>query len=477
MYNNDDDLDSKKTKTSENFNRKMLSKKRQFSNDLYDPETMKDFTRFTDVININTFGSQPIVMYKKMKRLQSPIEHTKCNFTKEKKNAVTSREKVKKNNLKNNYISDGGLFQKLNKYKTNLKGNLSQSPSKKIKNNFKSKTNRDKENILRKEKTQKQKNKTKEYIPKTTKETNYKQIFKKARLNPNSNNLKKEEKKVNIKESNKYMTDKNTIEHDDKKKNEYINNLIKNVVDCLKKDYIAKKKNKEQNKKVTEKKIDYLKENRIVELYENQLENGIVNGEKSEDQSHFKIKKIKPLKKFEKININNINNINNNINFNNLHTDNDRFIYNNLTSSNNNTKSHEFSKLLIKSKIRPSTSTNIKFDNNIDNKNLIIEAKKKNKPHLNQFEFLEKIRCNFKKIKKYKKEKDEKDLPELINNSFRTSKLNKSIKNKSPGDIPYKENENENEEDYQKKKEFLYADKVTHRTHLELDKFLKKKKL
>ena len=145
MYNNDDDLDSKKTKTSENFNRKMLSKKRQFSNDFYDPETMKDFTRFTDIININTFGSQPIVMYKKIKRLQSPIEHTKSNFTKEKKNVITSREKIKKTNLKSNYISDGGLFQKLNKYKTKIKCNHSQSPSKKINNNFKSKTNRPKQ--------------------------------------------------------------------------------------------------------------------------------------------------------------------------------------------------------------------------------------------------------------------------------------------------------------------------------------------
>lgn len=38
------------------------------------------------------------------------------------------------------------------------------------------------------------------------------------------------------------MTDKNTIEHDEKKKNEYINNLIKNVVACFKKDLIDKKR-------------------------------------------------------------------------------------------------------------------------------------------------------------------------------------------------------------------------------------------
>ena len=84
----------KNLKEEQNFNKKILSKKRQFSNDLYDPETMKDFTRLTDIININTFGSQPIVMYKKIKRLKSPVIQTKnFNNIKEKKNSATSREK------------------------------------------------------------------------------------------------------------------------------------------------------------------------------------------------------------------------------------------------------------------------------------------------------------------------------------------------------------------------------------------------
>ena len=61
---------------------------------------------------------------------------------------------------------------------------------------------------------------------------------------------------------------------------------------------------------------------------------------------------------------------------------------------------------------------------------------------------------------------------ELLNNSFRFSQSKKyQIKN---NDIPYIENEKD--EDTPKEK-FLYADRVTHRTHLELDKFLKKKKL
>ena len=474
MFYNEEESELKKTKTSENFSKKLSSKKRQFSNDFYDPETMKDFTRFTDIININTFGSQPIVMYKKIKKLQSPIEQPKKVYSKEKKSSATSREKISKNTMKNNYIVDGGLPQKINKYKNNLINHHSQSPVRKISHNMKSKTNREK--ISKKGKTQKAKMKTKEYIPKTSKESNYNQIYKKNKGSQNTNNIKKDGKKIeskeikdkDMKENNKYLTDKNTIEQDVKKKNEYINNLMKNVVTCFKKEIANKKKKKLQNNKIPEKKIDYLKR---YDDFENQQENGIVFDDKSEDKSQFKIKKIKPLKKLkiEKININNINNMNYN-----LHTDNDKFIYNNLTNSNNYTKSHELSKILIKSKIMSSNNYN---NENLDNK--YIDMKKKNifKPQINQFEFLEKIRDNFKKIKKLKKE--QKDA--LLNDSFRFSKSNKYKKiNKSPEDMLY--NENENEEDKNDKEnnlndKFLYADRITHRTHTELDKFLKKKKL
>ena len=289
MFFNEEESDLKKTKTSENFNKKLSSKKRQFSNDFYDSETMKDFTRFTDIININTFGSQPIVMYKKIKRLQSPIEQIKKVIKKEKKNSATSREKIPKNAMKN-YIVDGGLPQKINKYKNKLFNQHSQSTVKKINNKIKSKTNRDK--IEKKGKTQKAKIKSKEYIPKTTKENNYKQITIKNKNIPNSNNLKKEGKKIDNKDNNKYLTDKNTIEQDEKKKNEYINNLIKNVVTCFKKEYISNKKKNFHNNKIPEKKKDYLKR---YEDYENQQENGIVFEDKSEDKTHLHIKKIKPL--------------------------------------------------------------------------------------------------------------------------------------------------------------------------------------
>jgi len=482
MYMNDNETELKKTKTSENFNKPNLSKKRQFSNEFYEPDIMKDFTRFTNLININTFGSQPIIMYKKIKRMQSPNVQVKSNHVKEKKNPVTSREKITKNVLKNNYVSDGGLQQKSKKYKSKVGQNHSQSPSKKVRNNFKSKTNRSREKNLKREKTQKSNIKKTDFIPKTSKENNYKKIFKKERTNSNLNNYKKEDKKgptnnnlnINIQSNNKYMTDKNTIEHDEKKKNEYINNLIKNVVACFKKDLIVKKKNNVQSKKLADRKMDYLKGNEVLDDYnENNQENGIVLMNKSDDITHFKIKKLIPPKKMriQKININNINNMNSNLNHN-LHTDNDKYSYANLTNSNNNINAFEFSKNLIKNKVMSNNDYN-------DNKmNLISGTKRKIKPQINQFEFLEKIRSNFKKIKKLKKEK--KESPEILNDSFRYThtKINKNlIKNKSscPNDIPYYENDDIKED--LPNDEFLYADRVTHRTRTELDKFLKKKKL
>ena len=176
------------------------------------------------------------------------------------------------------------------------------------------------------------------------------------------------------------MTDKNTIEHDEKKKNEYINNLIKNVVACFKKDLIGKKNNNVQSKKLTDRKIDYLKGNEVLDdCNANNQENGIVVMNKSDDITHFKIKKLIPAKKMriQKININNINNMNNNLNHN-LHTDNDKYSYANLTNSNNNLNAFEFSKNLIKNKVM------VNHDNNDNKMNLISGKKRKIKPQINK---------------------------------------------------------------------------------------------
>ena len=508
MFLNDDETEYQKTKTSENFNSKLSQKQRHFSNDFSDQEEINDFFRFTDMININTLGSQPIIMYRKEKRLYSPKEEKRIN----KKPLAKSQEKILVNNyIKPNYICDGGLPQKLNKFKSNNINVHSQSPINKSKQKFKSKTNRNNENNKKRPKTQKVPGKNKEFIPKTVK-TNIRQKnntnlnLKKEKTNPNlkynnRNNLnnsnlknviknyqknKKKEKKstknvaVN---NNKYKSDKNSIENEkdhEKIKYDYMQELIKKGIVGFTKELEAKKKKEIENKKITERKLDYLLENGIEQNDEDELENGIVVMGKSKDKNLFKIKKIKPKKKIkiEKINTNNINNIN--INY---HTENDKFIYNNLTSSNNNIHTSEFSKNITKNKnINSNNNINSEVDMNINKMNLDQVIKKKIcKPKISQFEFLEKIRINFKKIRNQK----QKNSPDSINNnnSFKYSQLNKLKKklvNKksNSNNINLNSNKKLKEIEFiQKNDEFLYADKVSHRTQTELEKFKKKKKM
>ena len=512
MFLNDDESDYQKTKTSENFNHKIYQKQLQFSNDLSDPEEINDFFRFTDMININTLGSQPIIMYKKANKLYSPKEEKRVI----KKPVAKSQEKVLLNNfIKSNFVCDGGLPQKLNKYKSKLVNVHSQSPINKSKTKLKSKTNRNNVKTKKRPKTQKALVKNREFVPKTAKSNlrqknniNNNLDLKREKTNPNlkynnrniinnsnlNNNFVKNYKKQKKKEKkpnnniivnnniNKYKSDKNTIENEEKQeknKNDYMNDLIRNGIAGFAKELEAKKKKISENKKSTERKLDYLLENGINQNYEDELENGIVVMGKSKDKNIFKIKKIKPKKKIkiEKINTNNINNID--INF---HTENDKFVYNNLTSSNNNILTSELSKNLTKNK-NVSSNNNIynEIETNVNKINIEQEQKKKIcKPKISQFEFLEKIRINFKKIRNQK----QKNSPELNNNnSFKYSQLNKlknKLINKKPSNNNISINQKKNIKEIEnitKNDEFLYADKISHRTQTELEKFKKKKKM
>ena len=505
MFLNEDLSEYQKTKTSENFNPKITKIHQKFSNDICDSDDINDFCRFTDMININTFGSQPIIMYRKAKKLYSPKEEKRVD----KKVVAKSQEKILINNyIKTNFIVDGGLPQKLNKYKSNMINVHSQSPINKNKKKFKSKTNRNTGNNKIRPKTHKAIAKNKEFIPKTAK-TNIRQKnninnnlnLKREKTNPNlkynyknNNKTKKNEKKQsnnniidnNIKNNNnKYKSDKNTIENEkkqEKQKNDYMNDLIKNAIVGFTKELKKKKKNSE-NKKVTDRKLDYLLENGIDHNYEDELENGIVVMGKSKDKNLFKIKKIKPKKKIkiEKINTNNINNID--INY---HTENDKFLYSNLTSSNNQILTSELSKNLTKNKnISSNNNLNIEFDMNPNKINNFEQELKKRicNPKIDQFEYLEKIRNNFKKIRNQK----QKISPELINNSnsFKfshlkkfTNKLVNKKQNNNNNNIKINPKKNLQEIDNtQKNDEFLYADRVSHRTQTELRKFRKKKKM
>ena len=129
MFQNDDESEYQKIKTSENFNPKISQKKRHFSKDLYeDEEDMNDFFRFTNMININTLVSQPIIMYRKAKKLYSPKEEKR---EKQKPMAKSTEKLLVNNYIKSNFVSDGGLPQKLNKYKSKMINVHSQSPNNK----------------------------------------------------------------------------------------------------------------------------------------------------------------------------------------------------------------------------------------------------------------------------------------------------------------------------------------------------------
>ena len=101
MFQNEDEDENQKIKTSENFNPKILQKKRHLSKDIYEDEEedMNDFFRFTNMININTLGSQPIIMYRKAKKLYSPKEEKRKT---KKPMAKSTEKKNKKTNGKIN---------------------------------------------------------------------------------------------------------------------------------------------------------------------------------------------------------------------------------------------------------------------------------------------------------------------------------------------------------------------------------------
>ena len=53
MLLNEDEKERMKTRTYENFNKNPLSQKRQMSENLFDPDAIKYFTRYSDMVNIN----------------------------------------------------------------------------------------------------------------------------------------------------------------------------------------------------------------------------------------------------------------------------------------------------------------------------------------------------------------------------------------------------------------------------------------
>ena len=450
----------KKTKTIENFNQKLLLKKSYLEKDMKDKEKKNDFTRFVDKIDINLFGFQAKLLYRKL--TSQKFNHS----TNIKKNLFGSKEKTSnKNDVKPGYVCDGGLTKKINKYKKNITNNKSHSPNHKVKkNNYVSKTNRDNNRKIKLTKSQEHKIIKVNYIPQTTKSLNYNRgFFSNDRIYSNKSSKSKDklngktkifDPKINV----KYISDKNTIVSDNKKRKDYVNNLIKNVVSCLEKEYNSKMNNFSKMDKSTERKIDFLKENGF-EHFGKQEENGLV------------INQNIPLK-IKKINTNNISNLNNSGHFNlKIYTDNDKFYHNNITNIIKNETSEN------NNKIKNNITTHISKENISIIKN---KSKIHLKPKINQFEFLEKIKEIKNQEKLKKSEKIEKIEKIVKKTKKKISPKKKNIENNTCKYIQIKKQKNDNKENESKTQitddGFLYADKITHRTQNELNKFVKKKK-
>ena len=418
-----------------------------------------NFKKITGSGIVGTSGLSPIIIYKKT---------LKGNQNKEK-------FKIKRQVRNTNYISDGGLKEKLQKFNNGFA--FCSSPTSMSQNHMIKSTknkNHNKNHNLFFEENQKDNQKEKENNPrtkkynladkklfsKTVRESNKRPIFPKN--GEKMKNCYQTKNNFGIKYKNLHEINKNQEENDKKfqeEKNKYINQLYENG--------IANEIRKYQvEKKMTPKEI--LNERKKVLLIDNgiELENELNNIEEEANMNE-------EIKEEE----NSKNNIEHNI-------------IKSKTPSHNN---------LFKSQIE--------FNHNIislDKQSLSPkspERKKIYKPQVNQFEFLKKIKKEQQKLssndlKPFLNKKMNKSNSYSLNDSFRHKNNNKNIninynnnynnggkilKNNYIGSNNNKENgiyiQSPNEDTQSTNDNYPYSHKKSHRSTEELKIFLKSKRL
>ena len=403
---------------SEIANINTSKKKNNFSTckDVFSSNVLNgEFSRIEDnQNNINTIGAQPILIYKKIK--------TKNN----KKNKPIV-------NINNNYIFDA------TKKKPKNTPTFSKINSKKLKQK--------KSPIAKKSETQR------------IKTCPQKNTISHTERKPRKFNTKY---KKNIKINN--IIEDTTKEKKAINKEEILNKLMKSFIHNVEKEFDLYKKKLTSKQIMTERKKEYLKENGIITedkqfspfQQKNQRKNGgevtinggdVINTDETETIQMRKLKEHnrKSIKKLLSKNI--IKNISNFDHPNNLTISN----INNIISSTENSKTSQ-----IKSKNENSKSKTIK-------------------PQINQFEYLKKIKIEHQKLTRYKITEDDlsKQLNSFSNNSINDSFRHKTKKNE---EIVIKI-ENDGEENESKVTDFPFADKKSHRTKTEIEKFMKKQKI
>ena len=512
----------------------------------YNSYTSNDFKKINSSNNIiNTSGSQPIIIFKKISKSLTQICH----------NYKSNQQ------AKNNYVSDGGLRKKLGKYKSFLSNqvnpvnsniaqnkNFEESPktmrsiNKKVlvnkkekpskshekmhineknigKNHEKYKEKNKEKKIFTKKRIEKYQNQNKTKIDHINKEshsqghfnrknkvvlqnnfisksinginyntsTNYHKKINKQKVQKKINNNQTDNKNVKIKKDKKENTNKEKEEaekvlEEKKKKLENVNALIKNgVINIAKEFNILKKLTPKEI--LTKKKKDFLQEKCIDEININ------TNEKKEKHQPKININNIN-IKSIGKNKISNKNSnclknrINNKLN---ISKYNSRYI----SFLNNNTNIN-------------TTNTNLLSNNNIDTQSSNKNFKKITlKPKINQFEFINKIQREQKKLPRHKNQNTSRGIekylkindfepklsdsfrhnfthmnPKIINNNGLEKNIISDLNiNRKSTKIKHTKKENRQKliEDIQD--EFPFSHKKSHRSQQEIYKYLKEKRI
>ena len=502
----------------------------------YNSYTSNDFKKINSSNNIiNTSGSQPIVIFKKIgKSLTQTFHNYKPNHQ-----------------LKNNYVSDGGLRKKIGKYKSFLsnqnQANLIYSNISKNKNfdkgpktvrninkkliiNKKEKPSKSQEKahineknignynekakgkkIFTKKAVEKLKNKNKGKSEHQNKESHSQGHFNRKNKVFQNNFINKSINGINYNTSNNYhkknnkqkiqkqiinnkidkkkdkdkkeqqMKEKEETEkalEQEKKKIENVDALIKNGVLNIAKGFNFLKK-LTPKEILNKKKKDFLKENGVDEIGINTNENKIKNQSKL-NNNNINIKSIRK----NKISTKNSNSIKHKIN-------------NKLNISKSNSRYISF--------LNNNTNINITNTNLLSN-NLDTQTSNKNfrkislKPQINQFEFINKIQKEQKKLIGHKNQNTSRgiekylqinDFEPKLSDSFRHNmtninpKINKSIlQNKKNNDLIRKSAQNNHIKKEKRHElmediedEFPFSHKKSYRSPKEIYKYLKEKRI
>ena len=498
-----------------------------------------DFKKINSSVNIiNTSGSQPIVIFKKIsKSLTQPFTINKKQKTTKASDNIIHTKKLNKYKSVISFPNQNTHIIKNNKSNKNIKTirtlNKKVTETKKAKDQTKSKEklnthmykinhisnkkninkrlkNKNKKEINIKERHELKKNNEKEshshghfnrkekilinnFISKSTNEIKY--LKNNAHDNiPNYNinvqsnnkNIKFKIKKLNKSKQNEESKIADQTENDHKK-SEYMESLIKNGILNVSKKYRIKKPTKKEI--ITKKKKEFLLENGVTE---NNIMN---NNHNNKIQNFHSMNNLNDIKQIKKKNISTKNKYKQFKNLN-ISKSNSRFI--SLLNNNSNINIININTNYINSTNTNLITTNINQETQQSNKNnkrrIIL------KPQINQFEYINRIQQEQKKLitqnnKTTEKNLDTNECESKLSDSFRHNNkiqnLNLHIKNfeKAKKNFPIKNKSVEGgtnvKNNYQSKNyleqnendEFPFSHRKSYRSPQEIMKYLKDKRI